>query len=55
MTKKAIQDTLFEVPTEIERHWTDMPEYNNTEIDGPEITWKFNLGMKKIMKILKKK
>jgi len=41
MTKKAIQDTLFEVPTEIERHWTDMPEYNNTEIDGPEITWKF--------------
>tara|TARA_R100000654_G_C2668677_1_gene125736 strand:+ start:53 stop:1192 length:1140 start_codon:yes stop_codon:yes gene_type:complete len=35
------QEILFEIPTDVEQHWKDMPEYNNTEIDGPEITCKF--------------
>lgn len=40
------QDTLFDIPTDIEQHWKQMPEYNNEEIEGPEITWKFKFRNK---------
>ena len=35
------QGILFEMPTKIDEHWKQMPEYNNQELDDAEITWKF--------------
>ena len=43
---KTKQDTLFDIPTDIEQHWKQMPEYNNEELEGPEITWKFKFRNK---------
>jgi hypothetical protein len=40
------QGILFEMPTKIDEHWKQMPEYNNQKLDDAEITWKFKFRNK---------
>ena len=40
------QGILFEMPTKIDEHWKQMPEYNNQALNDAEITWKFKFRNK---------